>query len=58
MSEEKGTSLFEDLFSSEKAGGLVLVICATVSLALANTQWGEGYVHFWHADILGRPLEF
>lgn len=58
MSEEKGTSLFEDLFSSEKAGGLVLVVCAAVSLALANAQWGEGYVHFWHADIVGRPLEF
>lgn len=52
------TKLFQDLFKSEKAGGVLLVLCATVSLMIRNTAWGEGYAHFWHADVGGRPLEF
>ncbi len=52
------SKLFQDLFSSEKVGGLLLVFCATISLVITNTVWGEGYAHFWHADIGGRPLEF
>ncbi len=52
------TKLFQDLFSSEKVGGLLLVLCSAVSLVITNTAWGEGYAHFWHADIGGRPLEF
>ena len=52
------SKLFQDLFSSEKVGGLLLVFCAMISLVITNTAWGEGYAHFWHADIGGRPLEF
>lgn len=52
------TKLFQDLFSSEKAGGLLLVLCAAVSLVITNTSWGAGYAHFWHADLVGRPVEF
>lgn len=52
------SKLFQDLFSSEKVGGLLLVCCATISLVITNTAWGEGYAHFWHTDIGGRPLEF
>ncbi len=52
------SKLFHDLFSSEKTGGVLLVFCAAVSLVITNTAWGEGYAHFWHADLGGRPLEF
>lgn len=52
------TKLFQDLFNSEKAGGMLLVLCATLSLVITNTAFGEGYAHFWHADVGGRPLEF
>ena len=52
------TRLFQDLFNSEKAGGMLLVLCATISLVITNTALGEGYAHFWHADVGGRPLEF
>lgn len=52
------TKLFQDLFNSEKAGGMLLVLCATLSLVITNTPFGEGYAHFWHADVGGRPLEF
>lgn len=52
------SKLFQDLFASEKVGGLLLVFCATISLVITNTAWGEGYAHFWHTDIGGRPIEF
>lgn len=54
----KLTLLFKDFFESEKAGGLILLICTAASLALANSVWGPAYQHFWHLDVLGRPVEF
>lgn len=53
----RATALFKDLFASERAGGVVLVLCSALSLLLTNTV-GDGYAHLWHADIAGRPLEF
>lgn len=52
------TTLFKDFFESEKAGGLILMICTLISLALANSAWGEGYIHFWHSHIGGQPIEY
>jgi NhaA family Na+:H+ antiporter len=54
----KLTRLFSEFFESEKAGGLVLMACTAASLLLANSPLGEGYLHLWHYDLLGRPLEF
>jgi NhaA family Na+:H+ antiporter len=42
--------LFRQFFNSEKAGGLILILCTLVSLLLANVPAATGYVHFWHAD--------
>ena len=53
----KLTRLFNDFFESEKAGGLVLIICTAVSLLLANSAWGESYNHIWHIQIFNHPLE-
>lgn len=53
----KVKSLFHDLFSSERAGGMVLILCSVLSLALTNVL-GESYVSIWHAHLGGRPLEF
>ena len=52
------TTLFKDFFESEKAGGLLLMICTLISLGLANSAWGEGYIHFWHSHIGGQPIEY
>jgi Na+:H+ antiporter, NhaA family len=52
------TKLFRAFFDSEKAGGLILIICTLISLGVANSFAGESYSHFWHTDIGGRPLEF
>ncbi len=43
-------NLFHPFFNSEKAGGLILILCTAVSLILANSGAGKGYIHFWHTD--------
>lgn len=52
------TKLFHQFFESEKMGGLLLIGCTAVSLLLANWAWGESYIHFWHTDLGGKPIEF
>lgn len=50
--------LFTEFFHSEKAGGLILVICTMVSMVIANTAIGDHYIHFWHTEAGDKPLEF
>lgn len=56
------TKLFRGFFDSERIGGLLLLFCTVVSLAIANSSWGEAYTHFWHqkADLsfAGLNLNF
>ena len=40
--------LFQQFFNSEKAGGLILIICTAISLTIANSSIGPDYIHFWH----------
>lgn len=47
----KFTSLFKGFFDSEKVAGLLLVICTVISLLIANSFYGEGYIHFLHQSI-------
>ncbi|MBB1286980.1 Na+/H+ antiporter NhaA [Flavisolibacter sp. BT320] len=58
----KWTRLFRGFFESERIGGIILLFCTIVSLAIANSIWGEGYTHFWHssADLsfAGLDLNF
>ena len=48
----KITRLFNDFFESEKAGGVILLVCTAFSLFAANSRFGETYHHFW------QPLEY
>lgn len=52
------TALFKDFFASEKASGVLLVLCTAVSLVLSNSAPGPAYAHLWHVSIGGHPLEF
>lgn len=52
------TRLFTGFFESEKAGGLLLLLCTAVSLLLANSVFGSIYLSFWHTSISGQPLEY
>jgi len=52
------TRLFQEFFESEKTGGLTLVVCTVLSMLIANSGWGEGWSHFWHAhlDLSAGPV--
>ncbi len=45
------TKLFTDFFNSEKASGIVLIVCTAISLLVANYLAGEGYFAFWHEKV-------
>jgi Na+:H+ antiporter, NhaA family len=49
----KLTRLYKEFFSSEKAGGLILVFVTVLSLGLANSPWQTDYINFWHFDLGG-----
>lgn len=51
------TSAFKEFFESEKSGGIVLVVCTILSLAIANSAAGHAYVDLWHADLAGLSVE-
>lgn len=59
------SKLFTDFFNSEKAGGFILIGCTILSLFIANSSAGEGYLHFWHQQVgfisgsihLNHPIE-
>lgn len=52
------TKLFAEFFESEKAGGLILIVCTLISLSLANSALGPSYQHLWHASLLSKSVEF
>jgi Na+:H+ antiporter, NhaA family len=52
------SKLFSDFFESERAAGIILIICTFVSLVISNTAFGEGYLHVWHFEIFSRSVEF
>jgi NhaA family Na+:H+ antiporter len=50
----KLTKLFNDFFQSEKAGGMILIACALVSLLLANSMFQATYLSIWSYEIAGH----
>jgi Na+:H+ antiporter, NhaA family len=51
------SKLYNDFFESEKSGGFTLIFCTILSLALANSFFGEHYISFWHQEIGNHSLE-
>ena len=51
------SATFERFFNSEKSSGILILLCTLVSLAIANSPFGEPYLHFWHLQILGLSFE-
>lgn len=45
------SKLFTEFFESEKAGGVILIICTVFSLWLSNSSIGDGYIAFWNIHI-------
>ncbi len=55
--EKKLSNTFQEFMQSGKAGGIILILCTLVSLALANSPLGEGYLGFWHRYVAGLSIE-
>src|SRR5688500_10714975 len=51
-------NLFHDFTHSEKTGGIILLFCTALSLYIANTDAGEGYIQFWHTKVGFGPLQY
>jgi len=47
----KFSNLFKGFFDSEKVAGLLLVICTVISLVIANSSFGGGYVDFMRKNV-------
>ena len=43
--------MFQQFFNSEKAGGLILIGCTVISLLVANSSYGNDFIHFWHIAL-------
>jgi NhaA family Na+:H+ antiporter len=54
----KLTKLFTEFFESERTGGFLLIGAAVLAVALANSPLSESFLHFWHTELPGGPLEF
>ena len=55
--QRKLSRSFQAFFASEKAGGIILIVCTVVSLILANSMIGPSYLAFWHSFIGGMSVE-
>jgi Na+:H+ antiporter, NhaA family len=47
----KGVQLFNEFFRSEKASGIILLICTAASLLLANIVFGNSYINLWEKSF-------
>jgi NhaA family Na+:H+ antiporter len=55
--QRKLSTTFKRFFESGKAGGIVLILCTLVSLALANSPAGPSWLGFWHLPVAGMSIE-
>ena len=39
---------WQDFFRQEASSGIVLLVCALLAMAAANSPWGDGYAHWLH----------
>lgn len=51
------SNTFKRFFESEKAGGILLIVCTVISLILANSALGDQYLHIWHVKVAGLSVE-
>jgi NhaA family Na+:H+ antiporter len=48
---ERVLSPFSHFIRQESAGGIVLIACAMVAFAWANSRWAAGYHHLWETPV-------
>ncbi|PIR15346.1 MAG: Na+/H+ antiporter NhaA [Elusimicrobia bacterium CG11_big_fil_rev_8_21_14_0_20_64_6] len=54
---KKLTNEFLRFIESEKAGGVLLILCTAFSLVMANSAFGREYADFWRWTLGGLSLE-
>jgi len=47
----RSTSLFQEFFRTEAAGGALLIACAVAALVMANSSWADAYHHLWAITV-------
>lgn len=52
----KSSGFLKSLLAKDTVAGYFLLICAVVSLSIANTQWGTSYLDVWNHPIGGHPF--
>lgn len=57
ITEKRLSQTFKQFFDSEKAGGILLIVCTIISLLLANSPLGESYVQIWRVYVVGLSIE-
>ena len=50
-------STFNRFFNSEKTGGILLIVCTLLTLAITNSHSGAVYLSFWQTSIAGLTIE-
>jgi Na+:H+ antiporter, NhaA family len=45
------TTLFTEFFESERASGIILIVCTLAAIVMANSPFGKGFVDFWHLKV-------
>jgi NhaA family Na+:H+ antiporter len=55
--QRKLSNSFKEFFDSEKASGILLIVCTVVSLLLTNSPIGENYLGIWQMYIAGLSVE-
>ena len=49
---------FQNFFSTQASGGIVLFIAAVIAIVWANSPWGHSYVELWDQHFRIGALEF
>jgi NhaA family Na+:H+ antiporter len=55
--KRKLSKTFNRFFDSEKSGGILLIVCTVVSLAITNSTLGASYSRFWQSYVGGLSVE-
>jgi Na+:H+ antiporter, NhaA family len=55
--QRKLSKTFKNFFDSEKASGILLIICTIISLLITNSILGANYLSLWHKEIGGLSVE-
>ncbi len=51
------SKIFKEFFESEKAGGIMLMLCTLLSLLLVNSNYSQAYLNIWHWPLFGENIE-